>query len=174
MSKNTSSSAFRKINVDQYNEDNFKEDEIDSNGTAYTGPDEGDITKLINSGKNIDALRLVLENAPLRSKNQQTKVSVAECADSPGAALTQFSLTFQENARLLTLKVLLSIKPSQMDAAINGLDIDLADVLMKYIYRGFEFPSEGSSAHLLQWHEKVYAKYGVGCITRVLTCTNRA
>lgn len=61
-----------------------------------------------------------------------------------------------------------------MDAAINALEIDLADVLMKYIYRGFEFPSEGSSAHLLQWHEKVYAKYGVGCITRVLTCTNRA
>lgn len=75
MAKNTSSSAFRKINVDQYNEDNFKEDDIDSNGTAYTGPDDADITKLINSGKNIEALKLVLENAPLRSKSQQTKVS---------------------------------------------------------------------------------------------------
>lgn len=75
MAKNTSSSAFRKINVDQYNEDNFKEDEIDSNGTVYTGPDDADITKLINAGKNIDALKLVLENAPLSSKNQQAKVS---------------------------------------------------------------------------------------------------
>lgn len=75
MAKNTSSSAFRKINVDQYNEDNFKEDEIDSNGTAYTGPDDAEITKLINTGKNIDALKLLLENAPLTSKNQQAKVN---------------------------------------------------------------------------------------------------
>lgn len=70
---------------------------------------------------------------------------------------------------------MLSIKTPQMDGAIDVLsDVDLVDVLMKYIYRGFEFPSDGSSAHLLQWHEKVYAKFGVGCITRVLTCTNRA
>lgn len=75
MAKNTSSSAFRKINVDQYNEDNFKEDEIDSNGTTYTGPDDADITKLLNVGKNLEALKLVLENAPLTSKNQQAKVS---------------------------------------------------------------------------------------------------
>lgn len=77
MAKNTLSSAFRKINVDQYNEDNFKEDEIDSNGTTYTGPDDADITKLLNTGKNIEALKLVLENAPLTSKNQQAKVSMS-------------------------------------------------------------------------------------------------
>lgn len=73
MAKNTSSSAFRKINVDQYNEDNFKEDEIDQNGTTL--PDDVEITKLLNAGKNIDALKLVLENAPLTSKNQLAKVS---------------------------------------------------------------------------------------------------
>lgn len=75
MAKNTSSSAFRKINVDQYNEDNFKEDEIDSNGTTLTGPDDAEITKLLNQGKNNEALKLVLENAPLGSKNPQAKVS---------------------------------------------------------------------------------------------------
>lgn len=76
MAKNTSSSAFRKINVDQYNEDNFKEDEIDSNGTAYTGPDDAEITKLINTGKSVEALKSLLENAPLTSKNQQAKVHI--------------------------------------------------------------------------------------------------
>lgn len=81
----------------------------------------------------------------------------------------------QEIACQLILKVLLSIRPAQMDGAIESLDdADLADVLMKYIYRGFEFPSDNSSAHLLQWHEKVFSKHGHGCISRVLTSTNRA
>lgn len=62
-----------------------------------------------------------------------------------------------------------------MDNAIQALEEnDLLDVLMKYIYRGFEIPSEGSSGHLLQWHEKVFAKGGVGCIVRVLSDTKRA
>ena len=45
---------------------------------------------------------------------------------------------------------------------------------MKYIYRGFEIPSEGSSGNLLTWHEKVFARGGVGSIVRVLSDTNRA
>ena len=46
MAKNTSSSAFRKIDVDQYNEDNFKEDDNDLGGPV--GPDENEITSLLN------------------------------------------------------------------------------------------------------------------------------
>lgn len=46
MAKNTSSSAFRKIDVDQYNEDNFKDDELES--SASIGPDENEITQLLN------------------------------------------------------------------------------------------------------------------------------
>ena len=33
------------------------------------------------------------------------------------------------------------------------------DLLMKYIYKGFENPSEGSSGVLLAWHEKVTVNY---------------
>ncbi|EDS37878.1 arp2/3 complex 16 kd subunit [Culex quinquefasciatus] len=155
MAKNTSSSAFRKIDVDQYNEDNFREDDADQ-ASGMIVPDEAEITTLLNQypfrnitlGGNIDALKTVLQNAPLLCKNQQVK----------------------DNALNLTLKVLLSIKSSQIDAAIDSLDDpELWDVLMKYIYRGFEIPSEGSSGHLLTWHEKVYAKGGVGSIVRVLS-----
>lgn len=73
MAKNTSSSAFRKIDVDQYNEDNFKEDEADS---AVAQLDENEITTLLTQGKYIEALLLVLQNAPLRCKQQHVKVCV--------------------------------------------------------------------------------------------------
>ncbi|EDW12786.1 hypothetical protein AWZ03_007504 [Drosophila navojoa] len=151
MAKNTSSNAFRKIDVDQYNEDNFREDDgVDS---AAVGPDENEITSLLTKGKGVEALLSALQNAPLRCKNQNVK----------------------DNALNITLRVLLSIKSTQIDQAIDSVEQnDLIDVLMKYIYRGFETPSEGSSGHLLQWHEKAFAKGGVGCIVRVLSDTNRA
>lgn len=44
MAKNTFSSAFRKIDVDQYCEDNFKEDETDS---GSVGPDENEVNNLL-------------------------------------------------------------------------------------------------------------------------------
>lgn len=47
MSKNTSSSEFRKIDVDHYCDGDFKEeDTVDISG--LTGPDEAEITKLLN------------------------------------------------------------------------------------------------------------------------------
>lgn len=73
----------------------------------------------------------------------------------------------------LTLRVILSIKPSQIEEIVNSLDSNLLDTLMKYVYKGFETPSEGSSGLLLLWHEKIYNIGGVGCIVRVLSDTRR-
>ena len=46
MAKNTSSSEFRKIDVDQYSEDNYKEEDADQGGP--TGPDESEVINLLN------------------------------------------------------------------------------------------------------------------------------
>ncbi|XP_073941717.1 actin-related protein 2/3 complex, subunit 5 [Choristoneura fumiferana] len=145
MAKNTSSSAFRKIDIDQYNEDNFREDEAEQ--AMPTGPDEGEVCALLNQGRYNEALKNVLDNAPLGSSNQQVK----------------------DNALTLTLRVLLAIKSAQIEDAVANLSQDDIDILMKYIYRGFEYPSEGSSGHLLLWHEKVYNIGGTGSIVRVLS-----
>lgn len=48
MAKNTSSSAFRKIDVDQYNEDNFREEEQIEHQTPPAGPDESEVSMLLN------------------------------------------------------------------------------------------------------------------------------
>ncbi|KAL2720828.1 Actin-related protein 2/3 complex subunit 5 [Vespula squamosa] len=167
--KDTSASAFRKIDVDQYSDNNFKEEDADAGSTGPTGPDENEILTLLSQypfshnfiyththiyifGKNAEALISVLKSAPLGCKNQQIK----------------------DNARNLTQKVLLSIKSNQMDDCLAQLDRDLMDVLMKYIYRGFEIPTEGSSNHLLIWHEKVYNISGVGSIVRAFSDSKRA
>lgn len=47
MATNTSSSAFRKIDVDQYNEDNYREDEQGELLSPPVGPDEAEVTQLL-------------------------------------------------------------------------------------------------------------------------------
>ena len=78
MSKNTASNAFRKIDVDAFNEDNFRDED-----TAGTGPppgqggavaSEAQIGTWIQEGKNVEALQALLSSAPIANKNQQEKV----------------------------------------------------------------------------------------------------
>jgi len=145
MAKNTSSSEFRRIDVDQFSEDNYKED-VD-NEPVRAGPNENEIVALLTQNRLSDALKNVLANAPMGNKNQ---------------AIKDASLN-------LVMRVLMSFKASQIDEAVSQLDNEARDILMKYIYRGFEIPNEGSSAQLLVWHEKVFALSGVGSIVRVLT-----
>lgn len=149
MSKNTRDTKFRRVDVDAYNEDKY-EDEMISDGDAQ-GPNEAEVQSLLSQNRNLDALRVVLSNAPVTSKNQAVK----------------------DKALQLALRVMLSFKSNEMDDAVKKLDSPNLDVLMKYIYRGFELPSEGSSAQLLTWHEKTFAAGGLGCVVRVLTDRKR-
>lgn len=48
MAKNTSSSAFRKLDVDQCNEDLYREDEPGELQSPPVGPDESEVTALLN------------------------------------------------------------------------------------------------------------------------------
>lgn len=152
MAKNTFSSQFRKIDVDQYGENVFKdEDQLEASSPGSLTLDEKEITSLLNSGKQKEALKLALNSAPIGSKSQ-----------------------FLRDANFnLVLKILLSIRVSEIEAIVNELNFDEIDILMKYIYRGFEVPSDGSSANLLVWHEKAFNKGGVGSIIRVLTDKKR-
>ena len=71
------------------------------------------------------------------------------------------------------MRVLLSTKSSQVEECVKQLDNDQKDILMKYIYRGFETPTDNSSAHLHVWHEKVFDQADLGCIVRVMTDRKR-
>jgi actin related protein 2/3 complex subunit 5 len=150
MSKNTASNAFRKIDVDQFNEDNFKDEETPQDA-GFAGVNESEVSNLLSSGKAGEALKLLLSSAPIGSKNQ---------ADKDAA----FNLVF---------RVITSVKQNQVEGIVKTLDNDHKDLLMKYIYRGFENPTDNSSAQLLIWHEKVFDEADVGSIVRVLTDRKR-
>lgn len=142
------STGFRKIDIDQYGDDVFKEEELNSlEPQSPAGVDEQEVKRLLQSGKKGEALRSILTSAPINTKNQQAKDRAAD----------------------LMMQVMMATKSGEIEPAVEKLEPELADILMKYIYRGFESPSEGSSAHLLLWHEKVFAIAGVGSIVRVLT-----
>ncbi|CAM5163989.1 unnamed protein product [Eretmochelys imbricata] len=98
-------------------------------------------------GDMLQAFHTALRNSPLNTKNQAIK----------------------ERAQGVVLKVLTSFKSSEIEQAVNSLDRNGIDLLMKYVYKGFEKPTENSSAILLQWHEKALAVGGLGSIVRVLT-----
>lgn len=143
MAKNTGETLFRKVNVDEFDENNFQDDVVEE---TQDGPDEGEVVNLLNAGKNLDALKLILSH-PLVSSNSAAK----------------------EKELTLALRALSNFKTSEIEKSVQSMSNDEVDMLMKFIYRGFEKPSDKSCGVLLTWHEKAYAVGGVGSILRVLT-----
>lgn len=151
MSKNTRNTAFRKVDVDQFEEEKYEEEVVTDEGV--TGPNDAEVQSMLSKGRHGDALQYVLNSPPVTSKNQAVK----------------------DKAVQSVMKVLMAYKSSDIDAAVKALDQTKQDVLMKYIYRGFELSSDGNGygAQLLVWHDKVFAVAGLGSIVRTLADRRR-
>uniref|UniRef100_A0A2K5BVB3 Actin-related protein 2/3 complex subunit 5 n=1 Tax=Aotus nancymaae TaxID=37293 RepID=A0A2K5BVB3_AOTNA len=149
MARNTLSSRFRQVDIDEFDENKFvDEQEAAAAAAAEPGPDPSEVDGLLRQGDMLRAFHAALRNSPINTKNQAVK---------------------EIQAQGVVLKVLTNFKSSEIEQAVQSLDRNGTDLLMKYIYKGFEKPTENSSAVLLQWHEKALAVGGLGSIIRVLT-----
>ncbi|XP_029474356.1 actin-related protein 2/3 complex subunit 5 isoform X1 [Rhinatrema bivittatum] len=192
MAKNTVSARFRRVDVDEYDENKFVDEEEAGEGQA--GPDEGEVDSAIRGGNMMAALQAALKNPPINTKNQSAKLivlgypggeevlmlkNIRTCHTGSDQGSIKPSILFPtvanpghknlDRAESVVLKVLVAFKANEIEKAVQSLDKSGVDLLMKYIYKGFESPSDNSSAVLLQWHEKALSAGGVGCIVRVLT-----
>ena len=82
MSKTTDNRAFRTVDVDLYNEDNYKEEfdnEVDTGAT-----DDNQINSLLNSHKNVEALCVFISGSPLGNSrgSSSTEVSSGSCHEN--------------------------------------------------------------------------------------------
>jgi actin related protein 2/3 complex subunit 5 len=88
MSKNTASNKFRTVDVDQYNEDNFKDDDGEVVQEKKSGLSSSEVEALIQKGHNADALKAVLSSAPIGNKSQDEKVSPGKICDIGNLIMT--------------------------------------------------------------------------------------
>ena len=56
-----------------------------------------------------------------------------------------YIFNLQDQFFQVVLRTLMSIRQNQVEPVLARLDGDQLDLLMKYVYRGFESPSDGSS-----------------------------
>ncbi|KAF9007022.1 arp2/3 complex 16 kDa subunit [Cyathus striatus] len=147
---------FRKIDIDQFDEDAFQETELyepDPRSAdevlAEAKQRQIAVRTSLNRGDTGGALVTILENAPYGP--------------------------YAEEAKNITLQTLLTIlnstKSTEITGVIRTLSPDLQDTLMKYLYKGMSLPGWGdiSGSVLLGWHEKLTEVAGTGSIVRAMT-----
>jgi actin related protein 2/3 complex subunit 5 len=92
----------------------------------------------------VNALRVLLDDPPFACKNLETK---RQASDE-------------------LLRVLAMVKDSDIDMYVEEMSPDQADVLLKYVYKGFE--AGDNSASLLKWHAAIVSRHGLGAIVRAM------
>ncbi|KAH9925663.1 arp2/3 complex 16 kDa subunit [Epithele typhae] len=147
---------FRKIDIDQYEEDALLDGELyDTDprdpGQALNEVKQNAVAVRGSLAKNdfAGALTMVLETAPYGPTVEEAK-----------------------NLNLQTLvSILNSTKATDIPAIVKALSTDAQDTLMKYLYKGMALPGWGdvSGSVLLGWHEKLTEVAGTGCIVRAMT-----
>ncbi|PVF96786.1 ARP2/3 complex 16 kDa subunit (p16-Arc) [Serendipita vermifera] len=147
---------FRKINIDQYDEDKILEEELydpdprdPATVLADTQSKAAGVRGLLAKGDLSGALNSVLENPPYGPKVDDAKILALQTV----------------------LLILTSTKQTDIPSIVKSLSSESQDTLMKYLYKAMAMPGNADVNYgaLLTWHEKLTEVAGIGCIVRVMT-----
>ncbi|PHZ16921.1 ARP2/3 complex 16 kDa subunit (p16-Arc) [Rhizopus microsporus ATCC 52813] len=148
--------SWRKIDIDQYDEDAYTQDEILAEFETGLSPEEvnnatqtrnTDVRNFISRGDLNNALTRALEDPPYGRHLEAAKT---------------------ESTKMIA-EVLNMFRVGDISDIVKSLNHEQQDVLMKYIYAGLSKPELYNSSVLLTWHEKLTEVAGNGCIVRVMT-----
>jgi len=148
--------AFRKIDIDAYDEDVLLEAEL-------VEPDPRDPATIL---------------ADAKSKSSQVRGFLSKGDIAGGLAVLLADAPYGpnvEDAKAVTFSavvlILNSTKSTDIPSIVRALSQDSQDTLMKYLYKGMAIQgdSEITPSVLLTWHEKLTDVAGTGCIVRVMT-----
>ncbi|KAK0230988.1 arp2/3 complex subunit [Armillaria fumosa] len=147
--------AFRKIDIDAYDEDVLHEEEL------YDA-DQRDPSQVLDEAKQ----RQVAVRSALSKSDIAGALSIA-LENSP------YGPTF-DDAKAVTLQTVLTIlsstKSTEIPNVLKALSQEEQDTLMKYLYKGMAvLGGDVSGSVLLDWHEKLTEVAGLGCIVRTMT-----
>ncbi|KAJ1035198.1 hypothetical protein NDA18_000794 [Ustilago nuda] len=147
---------FRKIDIDQYDEDVISNKELvkpypksPEQALSDAKAKSTEVRTLIGRGDIAGALALILTDNPYGPNVVEAK-----------------TITLQS-----LLEIANSTKSSDIPAAVKAISLEQRDALMKYLYKGLELGGEEgiNCAVLLGWHERLTEVAGTGCIVRAMS-----
>ncbi|GAA6059954.1 hypothetical protein JCM10212_003094 [Sporobolomyces blumeae] len=155
---------FRKINIDQYDED------VVLASSLYT-PDPRPATQVLTDTQHKD--RVV--RGHLQSGDVQG--ALKECLRDGEWPYGEDDDREIKQAKGIALNLVLSVLNSSRSTDIPNLVSTLTPseqvTLMKYLYKAMENLGDSSGNAVLGWHEKLVEVAGIGCIVRVMTDRRR-
>jgi hypothetical protein len=105
-----------------------------------------EVVALLGRKDKLRALSVSLQSPPVASKNEELK-----------------------NANAATVeKVVNALSEAEVAAAVESLDLEACDTLMKYVYKFMSGPT-ANNALLLKLHAALFEKAGHGAIVRSMT-----
>ncbi|GAA5869558.1 hypothetical protein JCM1840_004457 [Sporobolomyces johnsonii] len=155
---------FRKIDIDQYDEDRVLPEEL-------YHPDPRPPQQVLTDTQAKDrAVRGLLQRGDVAA-------ALKECVREGEWPYGEDSVPEIAQAKQLALNLVLSVLNSSRSTDIPALVAVLEPAeqvtLMKYLYKAMENLGDSSGNVVLGWHEKLVEVAGIGCIVRVMTDRRR-